>query len=323
MSRAVAVNTIRARHFGQLALRRNLDKALRDAKMTRAFAAREAGVKYGHLVGALAGDVWLTREAASDLAEMLAVSRDDLVGDSIFKDEVDRYADFQGRPHAQQWEVGEEHDGMPQEEVPLNRSRALCCGCGRLRLWDGKWDPRSVLDLEPDRRMLTELTCATCDQLTWHAIMRDHNEEHRDCAERDMYPTPQGAEESRALQKQIDLVTTFNVDVHWSNSYLDADDREEGYCVVSLWDRAKSRWRVELEPSAPPAVLDAALTNAWTRIARGEKVHRYMFRDTGAWGRTADNVISDFQVYEAAERRRMINHHVRQALKARPPEAGS
>ncbi len=60
------------------------------------------------------------------------------------------------------------------------RNRALCCGCGVLRTvsaWHNRWrDPNRTRDdnqYHDGRRCMTTLTCAACNALTRHALLRD------------------------------------------------------------------------------------------------------------------------------------------------------
>lgn len=316
----MAQNNVWARINGQAELRANLRAALKAARLTQAAAATEAGVKYTHLVGGLNGNNWLTEAAVIQIAVVLDVEPQELVGGSIFKGQRDRYPDFDYLPPEY-----ERLNQPPPSPVPVaearatgTRTRALCCECGALRtcstrgLYPYNESEEYGFQGRPGRFVVT-MKCTVCDAQTRHAVMRV--DENRDCAEQwDHAPTNSDLARQE-LQALINRLHGFGVEIHYRTR--NEKSRAKGYAAGYSYDQSKSCWRIELDPNAPYRIQHELLSRSWNDIARDDfgdiswdprETGTIMTPGDSAWQETTTELLEDVTRFLSVERRRLIQH---------------
>lgn len=298
----------------QLELRENIRTSAKERRLTQRQLADGARIKFTRLTTCLNQPGWLTKDEVEAIARVLEMSVDELLGGSIFKGDP-REQTFNFRPLA--------HGGAPlaeQAPPPAERKRAMCCVCGALRFWSTV-GTSFVPDLEPQARMLRDLTCATCREVTRHALLKA-NDEYRDTAERSDYAPTRGEQTQRAVQDLIERITSFNGDVAFR--VFGEGTKDVPPTVAYKWDESKSRWRFEINPCAPAAVQLSALREAWKDVASGQfegvdwDPRRGVSIRPGAssWSTAVDDLIRDLQTRSAVERRRIADRTVREAFDA-------
>jgi hypothetical protein len=329
---------------GQAEMRENVREAIKRIG-TQDAVAMQAGLTFNKVAAFLGKNRWLARDELEALAKVVEVPADELIGNSIFKEDDDRYAEFDHRPSDV---VGPDHDRetaaykrgvadalgyLKKEEkekdrheptTPIkatDRTRALCCHCGALRTC--RADRKGYEPDEGDnsrtaaRRCIIRLKCETCGQVTQHAVLR--LDEDRDAAELFSRIPTEGEVARRDLDQLIDRLAGFSVDVHfhagWKPQHDDRDDwNGEPYPLRYEWDTSKSRWRIDLDPAAPASVLLHLLTTTWKSIAEDDFDHEWDSRTTptimrageSTWADAADDLVIDLRRFMTMERERLV-----------------
>lgn len=287
---------------GQRDLRANIRSAIGALGITQRRAAELAEMKYSALVQGLAGNRWLARPEVERLAAVLDADCTSLMGESIFK-EAATINEFDYRPP----EFGGSAPIDTSEPLDPRRRRALCCECGTLRICADRSEIRDNVRKD-GRRMLGHLECVTCNEITRHALLRDHDGEYAHAAEEVDHRPSRSRQAARELATLVRRVESFNVDVH---IVREATSKK---AIYYEYDESKSRWRIELNDVAPSEMLLTGLSHCWRSIATGEwgehvtwdpaEGTAWSIRD-GGWSTVTDNLIEDIQRFGPVERRRM------------------
>lgn len=313
------VNTIVVRRNGQAQLRENLRAAIKQAGRTQSSVAAAAGVKYTHLAGGLNGNNWMTRDAVAALARELEVSVDELMGTSIFKDQTDRFAEFDDtkqRLARRAAEVAAEQKARCGE-IAAGKTRALCCTCGSLRTiptkgiyaMDSEGESWGFSDRRGGGRYLRTMKCFTCGEQTRHAILRA--DDNRDVAEQwDQAPTLLSLARAE-LAAELERLAGFNVEVTFRQQRR--KNRTKGFAVAYDYDEAKSQWRIEIDPNLPPRAQVRLLKSTWDKIARNEFDVDWDPRDgvivapsDTCWEAVTDDLMQDMTRFLSVERRKLV-----------------
>lgn len=303
------------RHNGQQDIRDNLTTLLADAGMTRAALCREADVPYGRLTAAMASNGWFYEADVEAIANVLDVSLDELRGGSLWRDQHDRYVEFDHRP-------GTDPNARTDDELEAdNLARAICCECGTLRIVRAGFVGRaaSLFRNDPGQpRLVERTTCKTCDAETKHAVL--NNAEDRN-ADEDQNHQPNAAVRARLeLAELVDRLAGFNVDVHFRS--CGKKRREEGYVWSYKYDESKSRWRIEIDPNLPPRAQVLCINRLWSQIAVDEfdgidwdprETGVMGCAGSGTWESATDDLLDDIQRHLHVEKARLAQH-VRDSL---------
>lgn len=313
------MGTVWIRGNGQAELRANLRAAIRSAGLTQSAAAAEAGIGYNHLVGFLANNNWLSREAAAALAAIVRVPMADLVGRSIFNDQTDRFEEFDFAPDFSRrrcWDASPKQADAPDEPAtPEGRTRALCCQCGTLRLTSPDGGRGFVGDLEPRARMTKELVCRACGEETTHAVLRLEADPYRDAAETADHQPTKSAEAAAERDSEIRRLAGFNVDVTYVCRRARTKSKLDRYVSGCFFNDATERWRIELDPRAPARVHLHQLKAHWAEIASNDfgdidwdprtSGTLALARDE-TWRAATDDLVDDIRRFMTAEHSRML-----------------
>lgn len=286
----------------QADLRQNLRQLAADTGWTIAALCREADLSYSKVMQALSCYRWFLREEVTALAAAFEISRDELMGDSVFKEQA-RDSEFD-KPMPWEVEVG----------VSFGTGRALCCTCGALRRFrrDEVGDGRRVLDLEDDptgHRMVLQLKCGICDRETTHAELRA-DVEHRDVAEqRQAEPTREQAARQK-LDALVRRLAQFNVDIHFLP--LGWWGQKKEYGLRYEFDESKGQWRVDVDSNYPIRLQLLLLQGTWDDHIAPNK-HGGLDPVDGVWigpsavgwGSAVDDGVADFERAVPVERQKM------------------
>ena len=311
------------RRNGQAEMRENVRAALKQARISQSAAAKQAGIGYPHLVGALGRSSWFTREDIDALAELLEMSADELIGGSIFKDQRDRHAEFDhAPPEVVEWRA--QRDAELEQEaaehadatrVGPGRTRALCCECGALRTCS---DSRGLIaDESPESqwcigsrrgRFTIHLQCSSCREVTRHAALR--TDVNRDQAEQFMRIPTRLDEAIRERDDLLARLADFNVHVEMVD---EVDYQERGHCALIDY---RDGWSIQLAASLPPRAQVAALEQSWKWIASGDFGVKWNVQKKGlvfglketVWSTVADELVEDIERLVNMERRRLALH---------------
>jgi len=297
----------------QAELRANIRQMAADRGWKLADLARKAPIKYGPLTQGLGAYRWFVEDEVDRIAAAFEVSADELMGDSVFKEEA----------------RGSEFDlPVPADErvkVNLGHGRALCCTCGLLRRFrrDELGRGREVLDFGDDpvgHRMVLQLNCEICGRETTHAELNAPNE-YRDIAEeRQAEPS----REQKAIQRRDALISRlagFNVDVHFRSR--PEKDRARSYVTGYSFDESKDRWRIEIDPNAPGRLQSVALLQAWTAISSNEhgvdwdpKKGVVLQATDATWDVVVNDMLADIERALPVEQQRLRLHVVDEVMSA-------
>lgn len=296
---------------GQVELRENVRKAIKQAGLTQHQAATMAGMKYARLVGCLGKNSWWDLREVYAIGKVVKVPAHELIGDSIFK----------GDPREQEFNFAPSSSSRSTRGVPPKipavqgcRERAICCSCGTLRLWATNTQGSTYLgDLEPHGRMLKDLACATCGESTRHALLRDGA--HKDVAEEQDRAPSASARACRERDAFVQRMRGFNVEVTFRRiKPLKSADKAP---VVDLeYDHSKSQWRFEVNEAAPALVQLEVLRRTWSEVATGEfsegvtwdpqESGIWAYASQNGWGEATDELVSDLTRFLDVERRRLV-----------------
>lgn len=242
----------------QADLRQNIRQMAADRAWTFARIARATGIRYQHLNQALNAKRWFLPDEVSSIAAEFEISEDELLGNSLYKDDAPG-SDFDKPTYREK-----------QANVGTGNGRALCCDCGTLRRFgDADVDPTGprIYDLDEDmagRRLVVTLPCRICDRSTVHAELRSGAS--RDIAE-EVTAAPTREQEAIARRDAlIQRLAGFGVDVHFRSRRRE-EERAEGYTTCYSFDESKDRWRIEIDPNTPGRVQSVGLLAAWQAIA--------------------------------------------------------
>lgn len=292
------------RDNGQAELRDNIDTVLRDRGSNRSRLARETGLKYSQIAAAFAGS-WMSRELVETIADHLELDVDELVGASIFKDDRERYIDFDYRPGTRPPSALDDEKTLAEQ----GHARAICCTCGSLRLTSKLTYTGGGFDHQTEAgRMLADLHCRTCDEVTRHAELRV--DDNRNVAEQvDQAPT-RDALARQELDALVKRLARFNVRVKFERSWCE-DLIDEGYVHVYWWDPPKKRWYIQLDPAAPVRLQIKAAEDMWSYLSTGKHVPSdgsYLGYRSGTshWDAAVEDLVADLDRFIDVERRRMV-----------------
>lgn len=289
---------------GQQEMRDNLAAMLADAGMTRAALCREAGLPYSRLTAAMSSHGWFYEADVEAIANVLDVSVDEIRGDSLWRDQRDRYIEFDHRP-------GSNPAEQTDDELDARHlARGLCCICGTLRILHATWD--NWLDDAGQTRHVRTATCRTCDAETKHAVLNNGDDRNAD-EEEDRRPTRADIAR-RDLQAFIDRVAEFGVDVHYDTCVRSL--REKGYAATCEYDESKSRWRFEVDPNLPPRAQLKLLEYVWSRVAVGSFENSDLNPRDGIaitpfndmWSSAIDDLVDDIKRHLHVEKARLAQH---------------
>lgn len=307
---------------GQADLRANIRSALRDAKLSQRKAAEDAGIKYNGLVAALNSVGWLTRDDATALAGILDLTVDELVGASIFKDQRDRYAEFDHMPpeseRRKRWlESKAAEEAKRAAELSKGRTRALCCQCGALRTCNARrhrWEPTVGGTYQPrdGHRVTEDLKCFECQEITTHAVLLAHD--HRNDVEVADRAPSRHALAIRDLEGQVKRLAEFNVSVTYRPGYAKRkDDMDLFYSSGYEYNNNAAQWEISLDENMAPRLQVLMLQEYWRRISNDD--HGVDWDPRGgvwttpgadAWELVADELLDDVRRQLHVERSRMV-----------------
>lgn len=296
------------RRAAQAELRDNIRQAARNQGWTLTQAAKEAGVSYSKLTQGLAAARWFLRDEVDALATAFEMSATELMGGSVFKDDAPG-SRFDGPTNAQRL-----------AEVGTGKGRALCCECGVMRRFNvAEVDyQRQVSDSEyanrdlTGRRMVVPLHCRICGRETNHAELRT-DPGHRDYAEALDHSPDREALAQHQLQQMIDRLAEFNVDVHYRR--YRAKTRHGGYASGVNYDKAKSRWHIDVDANAPTRLKVILVQECWKKVAMNDfgdidwdpKQSGVIYSSTShAWEIVTEDLIADITRYMAVERNKLF-----------------
>lgn len=311
------------RKNGQAELRENLRTAMRESGRSQRSIIDEAGVGYSHVIGGMNDNNWISVEAVEAIAAVLEIQPDELLGESIYKHERDRYAEYDHPSPEEQARRDKVAAVRAEAAGGEDRTRALCCTCGALRSasWAGGMEYNPRWDSYNHGRQLVRLDCVQCREKTRHAVILSATDEDRDAAEQFDHAPTREQESQRERDSLIARLASFGVDVHYRprrEKY-----RRDGFLLRYLWDEAKERWRIEVDPNAPARVQVLALENTWAAIAHDDHDVSWDPRDgvsmsygSETWGLAADELLEDVQRFLDVERRRLVRDARDAALRA-------
>lgn len=304
---------------GQRELRNNLRTALKEAGLTQSAAARQAGVGEARVTNGLGttNTNWLSRETVTALADLLEISVDELVGDSIFVDQRDQRERFHYRPpefdalDRRDAERAAKKKAERESRAAKGSTRALCCECGALRTCSAKRYRVERLDLHGGRRYMEKLKCSTCDEVTMHAVLIGKGD--RDKAEElDRQPT-RYALALRERDQLIERLREFNVKVTFRPGRT---SKESDLFLFNYYgfNSNTMQWEIYLDENLPPRAQVQMLAYDWERISSGDRrdidwdPREGVWTDArdSDWDKAADDLVADIDRFLSIERERMV-----------------
>jgi hypothetical protein len=303
-------------HLGQRELRDNIRTIVKDRGLKYRAIAEVLDLPVTKVNNMFHGQ-WWSREQVEAVAEFLEIEADEIIGESIFQDQVaainaKERAEEDARHRAL---IASAREKM-QEEAENERAerqdsqRALCCKCGALRLVRKGYGRNPVSDLsdpyinERGRgRTTVDLKCKHCNEITRHAVLRD-GDAHADRAEHREPTAEQKARTDR--DRLVERLTGFNIDVTYRALGRPKYRAQHGTPVVALeYDESKSQWRIELNPDVTPSVQLPVLQRAWDVVASDDQdfwegdlspeTGCWMFPRASDWDGAIDGLIDEIQ----------------------------
>jgi transcriptional regulator with XRE-family HTH domain len=321
-----ALSDVWVRINGQRDLRENLRSAIKAAGMTQDAAAKQAGVSYTRLTAGLAGNRWFERDEVLAFARVLQIAPAKLMGGSIFRNQRDRYVEFDHSPSElvedsqQRAEQQQKEDEERERASRRGRTRAICCVCGSLRTCRGdryRWEPSLAEGGYRPRdghRVTEELKCFECKTVTTHAVLLLSDE--RDAAEvADRRPS-RSALALGERDRLIERLREFNVVVNYRPGYHSTKPgkTETFYSSGYEFNSNTMQWEIFLDENMPPRLQVTMLESHWAKIASGDhpgvdwdpKDGVGISPTTTAWEMAADDLMKDVQRFLDVERTRMV-----------------
>lgn len=315
------MGNIWVRMNGQADLRANVRAALKGAGLSQRAGAEKAGIKYNSVVAFLNSNSWLRRDDAEALARALDVTISQLLGQSIFKEDRERYAEFDHRPpeseQRRQWlEANEAAEAERARELSAGRTRALCCQCGALRTCNARrsrWEPTIGGSYQPrdGHRVTEQLKCFECREITTHAVLLAHD--HRDDVEAADRAPSRYAVAMRERDDQIKRLEQFNVTVTYRRGFAKEGDSETFYATGYEFNNNTQQWEISLDENMPPRLQVLMLQKCWHRISNDDhgvdwdpRGGVWTSSGSDAWEVVADELIDDVRRQLHVERTRMV-----------------
>ena len=179
--------------------------------------------------------------------------------------------------------------------IGTTHSRALCCTCGTVRTWSQKaglrghlsrgYSPEEIVDFEtrfggpwrgpkPFHRQLSNMKCATCKQITRHALIKDCvDPELRDRDEIEDQPSTVRSErvDQRMLDNEIARIERFGVKVGYARRQTLPSEGSFYYHLRQFRDQ---RFQIYLNRDVPAPLLLIAVRKVWREISDPERCER-------------------------------------------------
>ena len=301
------------RYNAQLDLRENLRAAIRKGGYTQARAANLSGIPMSRLGNRLNGASWFAREEVEALSELLGIPVVDLLGGSIFRNDP-KEAEFDFCPARLSRDIGDGRQGqMKPSESSDDRERAICCVCGILRFWASKLHGTTFIDdLQPEERMVEDLSCDNCGKPTRHALLRrDHL---RNAAEEQDHAPLAAAQALHKRDELIERMRGFNVAVEF-RVLAALKNHKTPPTLMYEYDESRSQWLFEVNSAAPVRVQLETLQDNWQEVASGKFTNDItwdpaggvaVFGSSDAWTEATDELMTDLARFLTVERRRMV-----------------
>lgn len=251
----------------------NIRALLADRGLAHRHLAEVLGLPTAHVSNRMNAQ-WWSRDEVQVVADFLEVPFDELLGESLFKDDPrleERRRERRAESRRVNAELRAERIAKQQGEAQrdCDVTSALCCECGAMRKVSSRLSGLTLDDAGDVRgRMTKDLRCGRCGTTTTHALLRTG--QFADAAEFAMYRPTREQNARRDLDKLIGRLRGFGVEVaEWDVNKRRTERwiRQGADCLRVEFDASKAQWRFDLHPGVPALTLLPVLQRIWKCVA--------------------------------------------------------
>lgn len=315
----------------QRTLRTNIRTVMADRGLKHRHLADLLDLPVPHVSNRLNAQ-WWSREEVDVLADHFDLSPDELIGDSLFRDdpEVER---SKNRRRVERRQLNEklrrerieryrEEEAAREaaEEKRRNSRGALCCGCGNLN----PIDMRDLVDSNLNGsayearagRWVGTHWCAACESDTRHAILKAGK---KDLLEDHIYGQTSEQKAKAKLDSLVARLAGFWVDIHYRPiGSVKWRTRNGKVALVSFeLDDSKGQWRIEINPQAPALAVLPLLERAWHVISTDDQDYweglgglptdgAWLFDGAGGWSAASAGLFEEIARHLDVEHTKLL-----------------